>query len=221
MRIRASLRNLTIVSVATLGVWLTGCSSSPPDAEQQAGSPDSNSELLELRQSALNSLAQRLGLDPPPDVDLIRFVMRTESGAIQADCMRAAGYDATASSDGAGLTFGQVDEAQLDDFNRALYTCTAQYSIDPRYGLAPTEDQLAILHAYFVDTLVPCLTERQIDVGDVPTLASFREAYLTDGWSPYAEIAASGIAAHELDRLMSECPLSPPDSELYDFESEY
>jgi hypothetical protein len=65
------------------------------------------------------------------------------------------------------------------------YDCSTETMQDPRMaGIVFSDAERAYLYDYFQDWLVPCLTDRGVVVGDVPT----REAFLDQqqyGWNPY------------------------------------
>ncbi len=174
--------------------------------------------LMQHRAEALAALAVSLQVDDPPDVALVRFVERTESGIAQADCLVAGGFPATASSDGTGFTLGQVAESQAAQLDIAIYTCMARYTVDPRYNFRFKEQQLRILYDYFVGELTDCLEEKCYAVGPPPSFGTFKDQYETAPWSPYSQELVTSLDPALVERLFSRCPQSPPDDVLYPFD---
>lgn len=177
------------------------------------------SELLEIRQSSLEALAKSFGLNEVPDVELVRFVARHESGEAVSSCLRELGIDAQSSTDGTGfLILGNPPEEQAMFIQESIYICLAKYSVDPRYNIKFNESQFQVLYDYFVGDLTNCLRQHGYAVkDDVPSFETFRETYMETGWSPYTRELVMSLGESELNKLFVACPQTPPDDVLYPF----
>jgi hypothetical protein len=212
------LRPTGAALVAVVLAALVGCtaSSSPVTADDY-----SEQDLLEMRASSLEMLAAALKIDDPPEVALIRFVARSESGQAQAECLGELGIAASATSDGSGFVLeGTPQESQADATNLAIYTCVARYTVDPRYNVELSSSQYAFLYRYFVNELTPCLRNEGYVVQDAPSLETFSDTYAETGWSPYSQDLVASLDEAQLNKLFQSCPQLPPDSDLYPFEAD-
>lgn len=171
------------------------------------------SEKLTRREEMLTSEASVLGIPEPPTIDLVRWISPDEYPAIMTECERDQGFNVSVSEDGLGVSSEDVPESQTSALELASYTCTAMFTVDPRYFVPLNEDQKRIVYDYLVNAYIPCLRNGGYSVGEPPTL----EVYLGEGgldvWTPRKELTA--LPAEELDVLDVTCPPTPPTDAVY------
>lgn len=157
-----------------------------------------------LRQGRLEAL--------PTDAEFVCYISRDESGRVYAECISEQGFDATENSSG-GVHF-DVPKEQQPALAVAEYRCLARYPVHPVFMQPLTEEQVEILYDYYVDTLVPCLEGEGYDVGEVPTLETYKATRRTDEqWFPYNVVGA--VPEDEWRRINEKCPQGPPTDVLY------
>lgn len=206
MQVARSLVGLVLVLVT--GTSLLACSSPRSD---QTGS--ANPLNLEQREANLRELAAGLGLDEPPSVDLVRFVAESEWTTVQLGCLNDLGYPVVAMPDGRGIDSSMIPASQAargGPYALAVYTCQAQYSMEPSTGEL-TEEELGELYDWYLGVEVPCLEEHGAEVSDPPSRASFIETYNSNPWIPFGAIDHEALGPEKIDELLAECPQSPAD----------
>ncbi len=193
MRISAgTLRAVAVSSV--LLVMFPGCSAPNAVPPAAVGSPAhqsnnvpwkpktplprttlSESEMESRRLQALDQERESYGLGPMQYPSRIRWVYREEIAATLVPCLAGKGFTVEASSGGTGVK-GQVASAQNQPFARALLECKAQYSLDPRLDLEPTEAQKALVYEYWSEYVIPCVRKHGKQIGSLPS----RQVWLAD-----------------------------------------
>ncbi|WP_136053625.1 hypothetical protein [Microbacterium sp. K24] len=203
-------RSSTSILFMAAALTLAGCSS-VDQAAVTTGDPIDSSTLKILNENS-RQIAAALGLENPPDVQPVRLVKPNEWAAAQIDCLNAAGYDASYTSDLEGVSYPSFSEsAMAESLNFAIYTCESQYPVSPKYNLPLSSDQLAFLYQYRATELTECLSRAGYspDIG-APSEAVFIE---TDGaWDPYG---STTIAQEDLRLVREKCPVNPDYDELY------
>jgi hypothetical protein len=142
-----------------------------------------------------------------PAVSFVRYVTPAEAPSVFVDCMNGLGFpDVTLLPDG-GVNSGNIPDEQREASAIARFGCDTQYPVDPIYEAALTDQQLGLVHDYFVESLIPCLTAEGYSVGDVPGKETFVATYLQTGWSPYASVPQ--LSGNEWYTLNEICPQWP------------
>jgi len=208
-----------IVSIAVVAASLcVSCTSTvqaqkPESVEAVVYTMD---EMLELRSQLLEQLADRRGLDSPPDVALIRFIPLSEFGPTMVGCLIEQGFDVQLTQDKEGIDYSRVSPDLAESLNLADYVCAAQYTVDPRYQAPLTASQLQLLYYYYTSELIPCLENAGFDIAEPPSFAVFAEEYPTpSGWAPYSELPIESLSDEDFLALEERCPQSPTEAELY------
>ncbi|MDO5083261.1 MAG: hypothetical protein Q4D89_07665 [Arachnia propionica] len=147
---------------------------------------------------------------PPGEVELIRWVNGTkEHSETIAQCLTERGFPAEPDTEGVSFPNGGIPEEQDAAADAAMYTCEAEYSLDPRFA----EDQLGVVYDYFTQYYIPCMKAHDLPVNetDKPT----RDVYIAtfydqtqNRWWPYPMAV---IPEH----VAEACPELPPDKALY------
>ena len=197
----------SLLLVAVLGACAEGKPAPAP-------TPVSESQLLELRDQQLAYLAQEYHIEDPPHVDLIRWITMEEMPATTVACMDDAGYTIRDTGDG-GIDLSGLPDAQRGQNAPALvalWTCGAEYTIDPRTQLPLDNRQLRLLYDYFRGPLTDCLRDHGIDVGDAPSFPSFVDGFSDHSqWTPWNEVGE----VDDFVGLNQDCPQQLSSDELY------
>jgi hypothetical protein len=94
----------------------------------------------------------------------------------------------------------------------------ASYPVDGKYSGGLEEEELTRLHAYYVDTLVPCLQGQGYSGFNPPSLTTYLETYGTEGgWHPYTDIIeiVDQLNPGAFTSLTQACPQSPGTDYLF------
>jgi hypothetical protein len=145
-----------------------------------------------------------------PSADRVRYVTPGEMPSIMAECISAAGFEATDTTDSDGPSFSASSpDGQEQALAVAWYVCDAQYPVDPEYTQPLSADEIAFMYRYNSSVLLPCLRDLGLEVDDAPSQQSYVETFGTaDGWYPYNEVYQLGRdAAAEASKA---CPQNPP-----------
>lgn len=172
----------------------------------------SEADKMQKRAAELANLAKVGELDDPPQVELVRWIKPEEYALTLIGCLREEGFPADFTSDGTGVDTSSVPAEQASALELASYTCSARYSVDPRYSTPFNDEQLGILYDYLVESYVPCVEELGYDISDPPTREVFAATAAAEGWFPQAEIASMNGDLSEAER---ECPTYPSYDVLY------
>lgn len=109
-----------------------------------------------------------------------------------------------------GITTGNLPPAQEESFNLAMFTCMAQYPLDPKYSATLTDDRLGVLYEYYVKTLTPCLEAQGYSVTPAPSKSTFIDTYYDKTWTPYVDLNNAFVGTQaEWDRINGACPQWP------------
>lgn len=155
-------------------------------------------------------MAQNLGITDPPNVEMVRVIELEEWAPVQIACMNEAGFAATLTDDGEGISWPALTDGSLiENMNLARYVCEVKYPVDPRFYDPLTNDQLRFLYAYRSGELIDCLAAAGYSVSGPPSESVFIES---EGvWSPYSDIR---VSEGDSGLLQRKCPQNP--DELYD-----
>lgn len=120
--------------------------------------------------------AHSLAQEDLPEVELVRYVTRSENLDVLAECMTDQGFPPAASQGG---LLWEVPPEQEYDLGIAQYVCTGRYPIDPRLIQPLDRAQLEIAYDWLVEETIPCIEDLGYTVPAPPSL----ESYLADdGW---------------------------------------
>ena len=192
---------------ALIALLAGGCSAN-------ATNPSTSSELPSesappLSQSRLDDLALQLGIEDPPDVDLVRYV-GADYVEVQDECIRAAGFPR-----GPGGEFSTPPD-QTEALHLAIYTCEAQYPIDPKYLEPLTNDQFEKIHEHLTQTAIPCLLALGYQVEPIPSKETYLATVNTpDEYTLSGALLSLGIGQLKTEEAIAQCPELPPIEVLY------
>jgi hypothetical protein len=147
----------------------------------------------------------------------IRTITPEEYGPVLGQCMMERGIDVIIGSDG-GLHYAHIPSEQKKIVNEVSAECHALYPVDGKYSGGLEEEELTRLHAYYVDTLVPCLQGQGYSGFNPPSLTTYLETYGTEGgWHPYTDIIeiVDQLNPGAFTSLTQACPQSPGTDYLF------
>jgi hypothetical protein len=201
---------LGVLAVVPLLV-VAGCAADPvPPGPDEA---EIRAQLAQLQQEYWKSVAPN---EPMPVIEPLEYVpdYRAQSVAV-ASCLAALELPGVTVYPDGTWTFSvqDVDGPALEAIDRAQWTCSQRYPIDPaspdlEYFLS--DEQAAYLYDYYVARLIPCLEEEGHTIMGMPT----REQFLTGPnfgwpWSPYLALFPTPTSHQAWDRLDAVCPRPP------------
>ncbi len=209
----------TLLTTGVLAAALTmaGCSTGGSGEAPNAAGLDSSdvltqSQLQDLRAASLRRAAADMGVQHPPQVDLVRWTDLSDYAPTMVKCLGGLGFTATAVG-GAGLSSGTVPEGQDAAYGAAMYTCTAKYTIHPYYNLQPSADALGKMYDWYANVSAPCLRSHGVDVPEAPTRETWVAEYQSSkpSWLPWNSVPGqeSGGEASNWERLERACPQAP------------
>jgi hypothetical protein len=193
---------------------LAGCAAAilPADdapSARPSPSPSFTLTLDDQLDQEWDFVTQRFPSAVRPEVEFARYIDQSEWPPAIADCLVGQGFaDVKAMPDG-GIESGPVPPAQAEAYAVAMYVCSAQYPMDPKYLAPMTDDRIGALYDYYVDEMVPCLEAEGYAVPPAPSRETYIDTYLTGGWTPYDGVAPSSNA--EWYRINDVCPQFPSD----------
>jgi hypothetical protein len=171
-------------------------------------------QMFALREQYLVDVARMNGLADMEIPALVRWVTPDEWPQAMSDCLEQEGVEVEVLADG-GFSY-EGDKAVLAP---VVWTCQAQYTIDPRTTQPLDDRQVKLLYDYFVNDLKPCVEGEGYEVADPPSLTTFSESIATGGqeesWSPYAGVVRGTISTESWDELNRACPQEPPFDAMY------
>lgn len=200
----------------------SACTIGPdPTAEQPESSPlgDVGDQAWPPPDAvALSDLAERYGLDDPPDdIEFERYISPEEYSAVMVPCLTDQGIPVTALPDG-GIAFEDIplDQAVLQA--EAMYRCEVRFPTHPIFLEPLDTDQLRVLYAYQVNDLTTCLESEGYATSAPPTVEVFIASYSdpnVEKWSPWPIDDPRLQDTVEWNRLSEACPQIPPLEVLY------
>lgn len=152
------------------------------------------------------SFADQLGIADPPDIQPIRLITLNEWASTQIACLNEAGFDATETPDGQGVSYPQLTDSTLkESLNLAIYTCEVQYPAQQKYMTPLSDKGLEDLYEYRTGELLSCLEKEGYSVEAAPPSQT---VFVQSGgaWSPFSEIS---FAEEDLKRVYTACPQTP------------
>lgn len=192
---------------------LTGCSGGG-EAPRPAptASALSESEGAAITDRVIREYGEHLqelypGVDLPTVVRE-RYVSRSEAARVQAECIAALGFPATARDDG-GIEFGYIPDEQAEAQSVALYTCRARFPLDPVYSQPFSEEETTYLYEYVRDFLLPCISEQGFETPPLPSRTQFAESLTGSAeFNPF-EFVNAQATADQFTSVVSACPEFP------------
>lgn len=152
------------------------------------------------------AFADQLGIADPPHIQPIRLITLNEWASTQIACLNDAGFDATETPDGQGVSYPQLSDSTLgESLNLAIYTCEMQYPTQQKYMTPLSDQRLKDLYAYRTGELLSCLENEGYSVTATPPSET---VFVQSGgaWSPFSEIS---FAEEDLKRVYTACPQTP------------
>lgn len=102
------------------------------------------------------------------------------------------------------------DDAQGMASDVAQWSCMVMYPLEEKYTRPFDEAQLKALYEYQTTTLTSCLREAGVEVSTAPSLEVFEQLWQTaEQWSPYLDVADSGLSMDQIYELATTCPELP------------
>jgi len=173
----------------------------------------SQAEKLQARAEELRTQAQTAGIEDPPEVELVRWIKPEEFAPTNVRCLNEAGFDVGITDDGTGIDSRTIPGAQTEALELAIYTCTAQYSIDPRYAHPLNDAQLGIMYDYLVESYVPCIEALGYPLAEPPSKQVYVGSPAMDRWMPILELRR--LPQSQFSRVVMNCPETPASDVLY------
>lgn len=167
------------------------------------------SELEDLHEDRMGTLAESLAVDVPDDAQLVDFVPPSEWPDRQVACLQEMGFDAESKQGGVAL--GTVPDDQSTSLREAMVACEFQFAIDPRISNQPLPRSASTkLYEHWVQSM-DCLRSEGYTPEQPPSL----EVWLGEFYSPTAEhwdpFTIVGNDAEELDAVQVNCTYMPAD----------
>lgn len=187
----------------------------PPVSEWQPATPLSASvemseaEKARERRALLGAEARGLGLSNPPNIDLVRWISPEEWAPSMLGCLAGQGLPVGYTADG-GIDSSLVPSDEQPALQLAMYSCTAQFTVDPRYSMPLNAEQRGILYDFLTTSYVPCLGGLGIEVAVPPSRQRFIAAGDDDGWQPQL-----GLPRGRVTEANAACPVRPRSEVLY------
>ena len=106
----------------------------------------------------------------PADVEFVRYISPDEWRRIRAQCFRDRVFDADETFYG-GISFDRVPgdlPGRERRIQEAEYRCLVMYPVHPRYRQPLSPAQIRVIYDYYIDSLVPCLRRRGLEIPDPP-----------------------------------------------------
>lgn len=152
-----------------------------------------------------------------PNIARIELAKPTNWSYLQLACYQAAGLDARDVSGDftvAGYLPGYPAQVVPHGASIAIYTCQAQYPMDPRLVGYLTDAQVLYMYDYFRDRLAPCLELLGYPVPPAPPRGQYIDAVrLGLFWNPYYGDSSHPIteSARDLQAIDLRCAPLPED----------
>lgn len=204
-----------ITPIAVCALALTACSPSSSEDEPQ----ESPTPVVTLDDNAaLDERARELGIEDPPDVNVVREIAPDEYDEVIGTCMEAAGFPPASEGDQAGLSFN-FPEDQSEQANLSLYICQSEHPIAARFQGGLSDEGARAMYRHLVESYVPCVAARGYAVADPPSLETYLRTPESDRWTPWLEvhahIRAQPGSGGSISELETRCPPAPPTEELF------
>lgn len=219
------VRPLTGIGAVTL---LVACSQNPSEEAVEVDTAPAREPVAadEFDYEEYLIVLQRASrVENPPETELVRVVSPDEKPDLWMACMQEAGYDVSVTFDGGLAPPQDLPDDQWEAYDLANYICHAQYPVDQSLFRSFGMEQVDIVYRYYVDELRPCLLGRGFDVGEAPTLETFRASWATDDgggliatsetWFPYGYVDLSTMSNQDWEELNLACPQEPSDDMLF------
>lgn len=173
----------------------------------------SKADKLLARVKALQAEADTAGIVDPPRVGLVRWIKPEEFATTHVRCLNDAGFDVAVTDDGTGINSETIPAAQTSALEMAMYTCSAQYSVDPRYSLPLSESQLGLMYDYMVESYIPCVEGLGHQLSDPPSKDVYIGSPPLERWQPILELRR--LSETQFNEVAVSCPDAPSSDVLY------
>ena len=192
-----------MVAIA-VSMLVASCAQSDGASPTATLSAEEIAQLEEQQQQLALSLTAAYPNAELPSVDIVRLIHPNEALVTLAECLRDSGFDATVEGEGVDASYPLV---QAEAYALAHYACNMEYPVHPYHSAPPSNDELLLIYDYYVNSLVPCLSDHGYSTSEAPSSAQFVESYWTNAWLPYSEIGI--VSDEEWQRLRADCPELP------------
>lgn len=208
-RAASALIFITIVSFAATSCSNAGTSSTATETAPGTRNDLTAQELSDF-EAGKSALAEYLGVTDPPDIEVVRWVLPEEFSDIEAECLDKHGFPRQA--DGSYT----VPEDQRATFGLAQFECYAAYPVHPRYTREWTEEQIGRQYDWTVQSVIPCLEDQGLIVGEPPpTRSTFIDQWATSPYFPFAFLNSETLTDEEWNELELLCPQQAPSDVLW------
>jgi hypothetical protein len=206
-RRRAPLGPLLVVA-ALVAAALAGCS---PVA---ARSPVGAAELHRVRQAYLDAAWAGVTHGYPealrPRVSETRVVSDWNWLRSRVGCLRAAGFEARMSRDGANYTLSSTVGQTSLEVAITNYNCAAQFAPVSSFSSGLPQEDYKALRSYFVGFVRPCLLAAGLPSPAPPGRAAFISGDSQGRfWNPYEQLWLDGLPDATIDYFEQRCPPVP------------
>lgn len=124
----------------------------------------------------------------------------------QADCLRAAGWDAQVNAAGDGLSVASLPQEQRPAFMQALTECKERIGLPP--PAEPLGDsEIRATYRYWLE-MRECLMDLGYTISEPPSQDAFVESWSTGPWSPYNDVVDQASEG-DWEELNRKCPQVP------------
>ena len=189
---------------------LTACSPATLDESEMP-------RIMQLREDQLREQGEVAGIpDDAPIPDVVRWITEQDYAATMVSCVTEAGFEATLLGT-QGIEYGEVDADRAAAFSLAMWTCRAQYSLDPRAGLPLTDAQFRMIYDHETTTMRDCLEDHGIFVDVAPNFAIYLERLRDEdeGWEAWSYVHLADIGQTAWEELEADCPRGSVPDGLY------
>ncbi|WP_374974672.1 hypothetical protein ACEYYH_12255 [Microbacterium trichothecenolyticum] len=200
-------RSTTIACIAALCAMVTSCAPTPAANPTPTPTPAATSSS-QISDQLWEQVAAKYPDAERPSVTMVRYVDRFEWAGVIADCMAESGFEAEAQPN--GMLAVNQDDAQGMASDVAQWSCMVRYPLEEKYTRPFDDAQLKALYEYQTTTLTSCLQEAGVEVSAAPSLEVFEQTWQTaEQWSPYLDVADSGLLMDQIYELATTCPELP------------
>lgn len=199
-------------------VTLVACVGEDPDAS--APNTPTPETLDDYNQNRVDFVAEQGGIPPDerPDVEIVAWVSLAEANEVLAQCVGDKGSAIEVEADGS-FVFGTTNDEEREQIWLDIYTCMAQYPVNPNDTTPYSEEQKEIVADYMLDEHVECLGDLGYGIEQPPSRDTFLALFDDDmgrGLSPwYPELVNPPTSSEELEELEAACPANVPLERLY------
>lgn len=199
MRLNRRYGATMTASLAIACLPLAGCAGGQRASTHMPAAEKTSSYLDQMSRD----VAAVLGVENPPPVAVVRWVLPEEVQALVSQCLTEQGF--TVHPDGSREA--PMDQQQA--LRLADYECTMQYPAKPVYAGPLVGSQIEIQYEWTVRALIPCLASFGVEILDVPSRAKFVADWSSNPFRPYSQLV-DGVTPETYADIEKSCPQNAP-----------